>query len=151
MEVENFNNKMTKCKEARYMALSSCFFLVPIYRGFSCGVYGYTIPLLFTWIASVNYWRNPRYSWRSHADILCSGSTAVLFTISCFYVVKNPYYMLVGYPNMVIFYSLFYLSTVKFEEGCPHWWKYHILFHFLSSWNQFMLLDDACLSKNGEH
>ena len=151
MEVEKFNNKMLKCKEARYMALSSCFFLYPIYHGFSCNEYFYTVPLFLSWFFSVNYWRNPCYSWRRHADIFFSSSASVLFTTSSFFVVKNPYYILLGYPNMAIFYYLFYLSNVKFEQGCPHWWKYHVLFHFLCSWNQFMLLDDVCLSKIGEH
>ena len=138
---------MSKYKEARYMALSSCFFLYPIYYGFSCQLYTYSIPLFVSWAASVNYWRNPRYSWRRHADIFFSSFAAILFTCSSFFVVKNKYYILVGYPNMAFFYYLFYLSSKKFEQDCPHWWKYHIAFHFLCSLNQFMLLDDVCLSK----
>jgi len=146
MEIEKFNSKMVKCKEARYMVLSSCFFLYPIYYGFSCHSYLYSIPLFLSWFASVNYWRNPCYSWRRDVDIFFSTTTALLFSCSCFFVVKNPYYIIVGYPNMVLFYYLFYLSNIKFEQGCSHWWKYHIWFHFLCSLNQFMLLDDVCLS-----
>lgn len=146
---------MLTCKEARYLALSSCFFLVPIYCGYSCNEYFYTIPLFLSWFFSVNYWIHPRYSWRRYADIIFSSIAAVLFTTKCFFVVKNPYYIIVGYPNMAIFYYLFYLSNVKFEQGCPHWWKYHIVFHFLCSLNQFMLLDDVCLTlskdNNREH
>jgi hypothetical protein len=148
MNALEFDNKISKCKEAPYLALSTCFFLYPLYIGFSCHAYFYSIPLLFSWAASVNYWRHPRYSWRRDADIFFSRIAAFLFTSSCFFVVKNPYYILVGYPNMAFFYYLYYLSTVKFEQDCPDWWKYHMLFHFLCSWNQFMLLDDVCLYKN---
>jgi hypothetical protein len=147
MELEKFNNKMMNCKEARYIALSSCFFLVPIYRGFSCGVYGYTIPLFLSWFFSVNYWRNPCYSWRRDVDILCSQISCTMFSCLFIFVVKNPLY----YMNIAGAYYLFCISNKKFEEGYPYWWKYHILFHLVCSWNTFIILNYVCLSKNGEH
>jgi hypothetical protein len=147
MELEKFNNKMMNCKEARYIALSSCFFLVPIYRGFSCNVYGYTIPLFLSWFFSVNYWRNPCYSWRRDVDILCSQISCTMFSCLFIFVVKNPLY----YMNIACAYYLFYISNEKFKEGYPYWWKYHILFHLVCSWNTFIILNYVCLSKNGEH
>jgi hypothetical protein len=147
MNAKEFDNKISKCNEASYLALSSCLFLYPLYVGFSCHAYNYSIPLLFSWMASVNYWRYPRYTWRRDADIFFSRITAIIFSGSSFFVVKNPYYIFIGYPIMAFFYYLFYLSTLKFEQGCPHWWKYHMCFHFLCALNQFMLLDDVCVSK----
>jgi len=147
MDIEKFNNKILSCKEARYLALSSCFFLYPIYHGFSCGVYGYTIPLFLSWFFSVNYWRNPCYSWRRDADILCSQISCTMFSSLFVFVVKNPLY----YTNISGAYYLFSISNEKFEQGCPHWWKWHVLFHLLSSWNTFIVLNYICLSNNREH
>ena len=142
------NNKMLTCKEARYLTLSSCFFLVPIYHGFSCNVYVYTFPLFLSWIFSVNYWRNPCYSWRRDADIVFSQFSCIMFSLLFVFVVKNPYY----YTNIAVAYYLFSNSTRKFEQGCSHWWKWHVVFHLLCSWNTFIILDYICLSNNkGEH
>jgi len=144
---EEFNNKIIKCKEAPYLALSSCFFLYPLYIGFSCQVYNYSIPLLFSWVASVNYWRNPRHSWRRDVDISFSTISCIMFSYLFIFVLKNPIY----YMNIVGAYSLFRKSSLLFEQDCPHWWKYHVLFHLVSSWNTYIVLQHVCLSKAREH
>jgi hypothetical protein len=147
MTSEEFNNKIVKCKEARYLALSSCFFLYPLYVGLSCRAYNYSIPLFLSWAASVNYWRNPCYSWRRTIDISFSRISCIMFSYLFIFVLKNPIY----YTNIAGTYYLFRKSTLKFEEGCPHWWKYHVIFHLLCSWNTYIVLNYICLSKNGQH
>jgi hypothetical protein len=142
MEIEKFNSKMTKCKEAHYMVISSCFFLYPLYIGFSCHSYNYSIPLLFSCAASVNYWRYPRYSWRRDADIFFSTISCIMFSYLFIFLVKNPIY----YTNIAGAYYLFRKSSHQFEEGCPHWWKYHLSFHLVSSWNTYIVLQHVCLS-----
>ena len=147
MEIDKFNNKMSKYKESNYIVFSSCFFLYPIYIGFSCQLYIYSIPLFVSWAASVNYWRYPRYSIRRNTDIVFSTISCALFIYSFIFVLKNPYY----YTNVIVAYYLFCLSSKKFEQDCPHWWKYHIAFHCLSSWNTHIVMNNVCLLKNGEH
>jgi hypothetical protein len=70
-----------------------------------------------------------------------------MFSLLFVFLVKNPLY----YTNIAGAYYLFYLSNEKFKQGCPHWWKYHVLFHLLCSWNTFIILNYICLSNNNNN
>jgi hypothetical protein len=148
MELEKMNEKLSRCKEAKYMVFSSCFFLYPIYHGLCCQIYGHSILLFVCFLASVNYWRNPVLSLRRDIDIIISKLTMIVYIVNAFRFVRQPIYVIFGFPNMVLFLYVFRVSTLLFNENKTYWWKYHILFHFLCSFNQYILLDELCLLHN---
>jgi hypothetical protein len=150
-DVEKFDKQMLKCKYTPCMMLSSCFFLYPIYYGLSCQIYGHSLLLLACWLVSINYWRNPIVSTRRNIDIVVCNSTLLLYIVDSFRYVRNPIYVIVGFPNIVLSLYVFHISTIIFDKQQNHWWKYHVLFHFLCSINQYFLLDEMCFYNNREH
>lgn len=144
MNINDFNNKLIECKESHYLALSSCFFLIPVYRGLSCNIYLHSIVSLLSCLVSINYWRNPQYGVRRTIDIIISRIASILFVFDLFRIVRNPYYMVIVHPNIILCLYLFHISSYHFDAGYKNWWKYHICFHFFCSINEYLLLDDYC-------
>lgn len=130
------DQNLAKWEESRWLVLSSSFLLIPASYGYSKKLYYYSGLLVFTALVSANYWRKATYSWRRTLDLIISKITFGVFTCSGIYYNYIPLNIF-NYPGLIY---CFYLSNKLWEIQNNNWWKYHMAFHVIISYESVMII-----------
>jgi hypothetical protein len=128
-------------EESRYIVISSFFFMIPGTYAYMQRVYSFALLLLVTSCISANYWRCATYSGRRLADHIFAKLSFTIFFINGVMYLKYLPFVITGYGFVpVIFYT--YYSSCRYEKmNSPDWWKYHVGFHVLLAYEQYIILN----------
>ena len=130
-----------------WIAFSSLFFLIPSIYGFINGQYFMSVILSLLSIISFNFWRKPNYSWRRIVDrIYAKIAFAICFINGIRYYYFDP--LINSSCIAFVIFVFFYYMSNKYcnDKSCnnmqinPCWWKYHIIFHFLATYVQIIVI-----------
>jgi hypothetical protein len=130
-----------------WIAFSSLFFLVPSIYAFNNEQYFMSAVLGLLSITSFNFWRKPNYSWRRIVDrIYAKIAFAICFINGIRYYYLDP--LINSSCIAFITFVYFYYMSNKFcnDKFCnnmqinPCWWKYHMVFHFLATYVQIIVI-----------
>jgi hypothetical protein len=127
--------------ETRWLVLSSFFFLFPSIYAYLNNLYFFGNLLCITSFISANYWRKATYSWRRTMDLIFAKISFVTFVINGVLYVSNMYYLIVGYIGLFILSYCYYLSAKELELKKNNWYQYHVVFHFIMMYEQFLIID----------
>jgi hypothetical protein len=128
-------------EHSRWLVLSSFFFTIPSIYAFINNLYSYSILLLFTSLISANYWRKATYSWRRNMDLVFSKISFVIFFSNGLIYVKSVNYVITGYTGIFILLYCYYLSGKLLQLKNNNWYKYHMIFHLIITYEQIIILD----------
>lgn len=128
-------------EQTKWLTLSSFFFIFPSLYAYYNKLYAYFILLLLTSIISANYWRKATYSWRRNADLFFAKISFVVFVSNGGVFVRYMPYVITGYSGLIVLYYCYYLSGKLFAMKNNSWYKYHVAFHFIMMYEQFIILD----------
>jgi hypothetical protein len=130
-----------------WIAFSSLFFMIPSIYGFYNEEYFMSGVLCLLSITSFNFWRKPNYSWRRIVDrIYAKIAFAICFINGIRYYYLDP--LINSSCVAFITFVYFYYMSNKFcnDKFCnnmqinPCWWKYHMVFHFLATYVQIIVI-----------
>ncbi len=126
----------------KWLVLSSSFYMIPAIYALINNLYYYFVLLFFTSFISANYWRKATYSWRRNIDLIYAKFTFLVFALNCIYYNIPRYYVIPLYIGVITFLYLYYLSEKLFKLKQNNWYKYHFMFHFISSCVQLIIIDN---------
>jgi len=130
-----------KWEDTRWLVLSSFFFTVPSIYAFIINMYSYSLLLLCISLISANYWRKATYSWRRDLDIIFAKISFVVFFSNGVYYVKSVGYVITGYSGIIVLLYCYYLSGKLFKLKNNNWYKYHLMFHLIMTYEQLIIID----------
>ena len=96
-----------------------------IYSGYR-GYYDLSLSSGVVFLTSINYWRNPDYSYRRYLDIVCVHSALALHLYRAYYASNYlPYYMInglamVSYPIAIYYYKKKHYWKSVISHGFVH-------------------------------
>ena len=130
-----------------WIAFSSLFFLIPSIYGFINEQYFMSAILGLLSILSFNFWRKPNYSWRRIVDRIYA---KIAFAICFINGIRHYYFDPLINSSCIAFviFVYFYYMSNKYcnDTSCnnmqinPCWWKYHMIFHFLATYVQIIVI-----------
>jgi len=132
---------LTKCKQGKILALSSCLFLIPSIYAYYNRLYFFSILLLMTTLISANYWRNAVESWRRDLDLVFSKISFFIVFCNGVHHVKYIPYLITGYIGMLCMVYFYCLSCKLYKKKNMNWYKYHFLFHVIVAYVQTIVVD----------
>jgi hypothetical protein len=132
---------LTKCKQGKILALSSCFFLIPSMYAYYNGLYFFSMLLIATSFISANFWRNAIHSWRRDLDLFFAKVSFVVFLSNGIYYLRYTPYVVTGYSGLIVLLYFYYLSDKYLKEESTAWCKYHFMFHVLLTYEQLIIID----------
>jgi hypothetical protein len=137
----NDEKYIARWEDTKWLVLSSLFFIIPATYAYINKLYFYCILLYFTSLISVNYWRKATYSWRRNVDLIFAKISFVIFVSNGILYVKRLHYVIPGYTGLIILLYCYYLSGKLLELKKDNWYKYHFAFHFIMTYEQFIIID----------
>jgi len=108
-------------------------FQIPTYYAYTNNMYVVAASTCITSLLSINYWRNPVYSWRRTADMYWAQIVgSIYFVWGCKHGGGH-----LGVPLTIIMVWLYWQSC-KLSKINPQekWYIYHMLFHCSVTLNQ---------------
>jgi hypothetical protein len=125
-------------RQTRWLLLSSLCFLGPSIYGYKRNNYLLANVALITTICSVNFWRDATYSYRRTADVIMAKISFIIFIVyGVPYVTWIPF-VVTGYTSLVVLIYCYYMSNK--HSNSELWWKYHMMFHLLISYTQYIAI-----------
>jgi hypothetical protein len=125
----------------RWLVVSSCFFMVPSAYAYYNQLYFNSYVLLLTSLISANYWRKATYSWRRSADLIFAKISFFIFLVGWVAHVTNYNMVLVGVFCASCMGASYEKSVGLREKKSPHWYKYHVGYHFSTMVSQLIVLN----------
>jgi hypothetical protein len=132
---------IAKWEDTRWLVLSSFFFTIPSIYAFIINMYSYSFLLLCTSLISANYWRKATYSWRRNMDLIFAKISFVVFFSNGVYYVKSVGYVITGYSGIIVLLYCYYLSGKLLQLKNNNWYKYHLMFHLIMTYEQIIIID----------
>lgn len=130
-------------KDTRWLVMSSCFFMIPSIYSYYKQLYMYSILLFLTSFISANYWKKATYSWRRNMDLVFAKISFTVFSTNGIIYVRYIPYVIMGYSGLIVLVYCYYCSGKLFELKNEHWWKYHVAFHLIMTFEQMIILDSV--------
>ena len=130
---------------SKWLVLSSFFFIIPVVYAYVNKLYFYAGILASTSFISANYWRIATYSWRRNADLVFAKISFTIFVSNGIIYVRTIPYIVTGYSGLLILLYCYYLSGKLLESKNTHWYKYHMIFHFIMMYEQLIILDSIII------
>jgi hypothetical protein len=128
-------------EQTKWLVLSSCFFLIPATYAYIHTLYLHSTVLFITSLISANFWRKATFSWRRNLDLVYAKCSFILFVYDGVVYVRTVYYVVPGYIGLFVLLYCFYVSGKLLESKKEYWYKYHVLFHFIMAYEQFIIID----------
>jgi hypothetical protein len=132
---------IAKWEDTRWLVLSSFFFTIPSIYAFIINLYSYSFLLLCTSLISANYWRKATYSWRRNMDLIFAKISFIVFFSNGVYYVKSVGYVITGYSGIIVLLYCYYLSGKLLQLKNNNWYKYHLMFHLIMTYEQIIIID----------
>jgi hypothetical protein len=124
----------------KVLMYSSFLFIIPSIYAFIKAYYFHCFMLIFTSIVSANYWRNAIHSWRRNADLVVSKIAFTVYVYNGIIYIRWFPFVITGYSGLAILLYCFYLSNLRFREKNDNWYKYHVAFHCIMTYEQLIIL-----------
>ena len=119
-------------EETRWLAMSSCLFLIPAFYAFAKKLYLYGVISLFAALLSINHWRDAEDGFRRAIDCCLAYLSFVVFVVSGLIYCRGIFfYIAIAFISMII--ALFLISDYLSIKCHPHWYFVHIFFHLVVS------------------
>lgn len=143
--------------QSKYLVVSSCFFLVPSVYGYVNQQYFYGTVSLMTSLCSINFWRNANYSYRRTIDHIMAKISFLIYLISGFHYITFVPFLINAYGVLFAILYCYYMSNNS--NNTNKWWKYHMMFHLLISYNKMIIIKSvidyqylitSCKNTNGK-
>ena len=128
-------------ENTRWLVLSSLFFTIPSIYAFINSLYNFSILLLFTSLISINYWRKATYSWRRNMDLIFAKLSFIIFLFNGIFYVRSVIYLITGYTGLIFLLYCYYLSAKLLKLKNNNWYKYHMVFHLIMTYEQIIIID----------
>ena len=120
--------------------MSSFLFMLPAVYAFTIAMYSWTILLTITTLISANYWRNATYSWRRLADHVWAKISFTTFLVNGVMHLEYFPFIITSYPLLIILLYCYYKSCTLNSLGKTNWWRFHLIFHIIMTYQQFIVL-----------
>ena len=130
--------------ESKWLTASSLLFLISSMYAYYNELFFYSTFLFFTSTIRANYWRKATYSWRRNLDLFYAKLSIAVFVYNGIVHIKynnNNFIIIGGYCCLLVLPYTFYLSEKLHRGNNPLWYKWHILFHLLLTFEQFVVLN----------
>lgn len=102
--------------------------------------------LMLTSLISANYWKNAIHSWERILDrIYAKIAFGILFANGALYVRKWSF-LWVGWSGVPLIGYCYYMSNKLAGEKVSTWWKYHMVFHFIMTVEQLIVIQSILLN-----
>ncbi len=124
----------------KWLVISSLCWIGPSIYAYINHLYSYAFLLFVTSIISANYWRKATYSLRRNMDLIVSKIAFSVFVLNGIYYFKLPYYVITGYTGLVCIVYCYYMSNKLYIENNNNWYKYHIVFHILMTYEEVIII-----------
>ena len=134
------NKRIAEWDESKWIVLSSFFFMIPSVYGYYKGLYFLANVLLLTSIISANYWRNATYSIRRGVDKSFARVSFSIFLYNGVVYVRYVPYLITAWSGFIFLLFCYYESNKWWVLKDKKWIKYHMLFHAIMAYNQFIIL-----------
>ena len=125
---------------SKWLLLSSFLLTIPAAFAFYHKLYYHSSLIFLTSLVSANYWRDATYSWRRNADLIVSKISFFTFVSTGVVYVRYVPYIVAGYSGLCLMVYFYRLSVTQ-HNLTPHWYKYHVLFHVVTTSELFLVLD----------
>lgn len=135
------DKRIAEWDETKWIVLSSFFFMIPSLYGYYKGLYFLANVLLLTSIISANYWRNATYSIRRVVDRSFAKVSFSIFVYNGVVYIRYVPYLITAWSGFIILLYCYYQSNKYGLEKDKKWIKYHMVFHAIMSYNQFIILN----------
>lgn len=132
------NTLIVPYNKSKFLVYSSTCFLYPCYVSYIQNKYNICLFILITYLISINYWKDCRYSWRRNIDLVWSRITLVYFFYNGVYHIHYNNDKLIGTTLVPIFTICFYKS-VQFKQN---WYLFHMLFHLFTSYGMLIIVNN---------
>ncbi len=133
----------------KWLVLSSFFFVIPAMYAYKNKLYSHCGLLVLTSLISANYWRKATYSWRRNMDLIFAKISFTVFVSNGIYYIRSIYYVVPGYSGLIVLLYCYYLSGKYLELKKDNWYLYHVAFHFIMTYEQFIIIDSIINSNIG--
>lgn len=127
-------------EQTRWLVASSFLFAVPSVYGFYCRLYSHAILIVVTSLVSANYWRKATLSWRRDMDLVLAKTSFLIFVGNGIVYVRSPVYVVTGYTGLMFVFYSYYLSGKYLTAKDPVWYKYHMAFHCMLTYELSIIL-----------
>ena len=120
------------------LVASSTLFLGPTIYGFYRGHRMLPSASLITTAVSVVYWLDTHSTEKRALDLIVSKSVGILYFLYGWKYIESPSVRVYGYLNLMSIISVY--QTARLIYPSPYWIYYHILFHYITSLGQFVVI-----------
>jgi hypothetical protein len=133
-------------EQSNYIIYSSFLFFIPSFYAFKNDQKFISTSLLIASLASINYWRDPTYSWRRIIDHISSKILFIIFFINGILLASDPIFFISEIICLGLFIYCYFMSdkycnyNIHINDIDPCWWKYHMLFHFFAVCSQMLII-----------
>ena len=123
-------------RQTRWLVCSALFFMIPSIYGYQKEQYLLAFISLLTSLCSINFWRDATYSYRRSMDCIMAKIAFIIYLKNgVTYIVWMPF-IVTGYSALFALIYCYYMSNKHGDTEL--WWKYHMMFHLLVSYNQII-------------
>ena len=140
----DFKRYVVPYEQSKYLVVSSCFFLIPTFYGYTHKEYVYSSISLITSLCSINFWRDANYSYRRVIDHITAKVSFVIYLKKGFQIIIYKPYLFISYGNLIGLLYCYYMSNKCSETDI--WWKYHMMFHLLVACNKIILIRSVLMN-----
>jgi hypothetical protein len=132
----------TSRETSRWLTCSSFLFVFPAFYAYTIELYSYSALLVFTSLVSANFWRKPDYSWRRDLDLVVAKISFVVFTTKGAIHARYTPYVITGFSSFMVLCYCYYLSEKHLQMKHDYWYKYHLLFHAIMTYELFFFFTE---------
>ncbi len=131
----------------RWLVLSSLLWIGPSIYAYVNNLHSYAFLLVVTSLVSVNYWRKATYSWRRNIDLFVAKIAVSVFVLTGIYYIKTVSYFIIGYGGLIGLLYCYYRSNKLYQLQNPSWYKYHMAFHTIMTYEEIIILNSILDSR----
>jgi len=121
--------KRADWNESKWVCLSSLLFLVPAYYSYCLFYYHYTFLTILAILFSINYWRDPLYSWRRTIDCVYAICFFIWITFLAIIYIRKTFLLISFWSLYCLLLYCNHMSGVLLGKYNTNWWKYHVVCH----------------------
>lgn len=127
-------------QQAKWLLISSAFFLVPSVYALILLAYYHCLLSLITSVISMMYWYHAVPGWRRTLDLYCAKISFVGYVSTGFYFVTDPIIHYIGWPIGILIVYFYQQSCTSWQKDEERWIRYHMTFHALVAINQCLVI-----------
>lgn len=127
-------------EQSKWLTMSSWLFAIPAIYARRNNLNSLAGLLLATSAISSNYWRRATYSWRRNADLIVAKISFIVFFTNGIMYVRRPRFMVIGSIGLLLLAHCYYGSNVLHRLQNPNWVQYHLAFHWILTFEQYIIL-----------